>query len=159
MRCGSLGKIRVDQAHCNYHLSRWLESNYWVLHFRDAGRATRGGQGRQGAFHSLFESGGLPIPDIVASRDGVLMIVEIDDHIDNAQPSLVRYADAADQIIDGAHALLRGIEFDEIATAFCFTGALGGTRALEKRVAPIMSSANRWFAFEGPGRVITLGPA
>ncbi|WP_200970476.1 hypothetical protein, partial [Klebsiella pneumoniae] len=86
-----MAEIIVDQSHCNYHLCLWFENQGGIILFRDAGRVTRGGKGTQRKLLHLFESKGLPIPDVVAILDGTLYLVEIDSLTSKAISSLGIY--------------------------------------------------------------------
>lgn len=128
MRFASLAPIRVDQSHCNYHLARWLRDQQWRVLFTDPGRVSRGGSGTQGACLRIFEEQALPIPDIVASRDGTLLIIEIDSNYARVAKSLSTYKE---------HKRLLGEKLTEqlapqesvifLWTAFCRTGVYAGS--------------------------------
>lgn len=122
MRSDSLASIRVDQSHCNYYLAQHLVAAGWSIHFIDPGRSSRGGTGNQGKCLNLWECNGLPIPDIAASKDGTLLLVEIDRRIPQALPSLTRYRQASSLIISATNEILAVNALEELQLAFCKTG-------------------------------------
>ena len=86
-----MDEIRIDQSHCNYHLRKTLTDQGWDVLFADGGRVSRGGAGSQGSMLRLFEENRLPIPDIVAIRQSLVLVVEVDDVIAKAEASLRAY--------------------------------------------------------------------
>ena len=71
-------KVKVDQSHCNYRLSLNLSELGWKVIFRDPGRVSRGISGNQETVLGVFERNSLPIPDIVATMDSSLLLIEVD---------------------------------------------------------------------------------
>lgn len=105
MRSYFLAKIRIDQSHCNHHLAKFLSANGWAIHFKDAGRVSRGGAGLQGAMLQLFEENSLPIPDLVAVKESSLMFVEIDSAYSKVKRSLQIYRKNQDFLLDRCNAI------------------------------------------------------
>lgn len=113
-------KIRVDQSHCNYHLSLHLGENGWQILFRDPGRVSRGFSGSQEVLLGLFERNGLPIPDVVCLKEGDLLLIEVDKSIRNNIASMVSYHQSEALIL---HELsLAGYECNQLVIGFCKVG-------------------------------------
>lgn len=91
--------IRVDQSHCNYRLSLHLSGAGWEVLFRDPGRVSRGSSGTQQILLSIFEKNAWPIPDIVAIKEGKLLLVEIDYRLQATEGSIERYRLFKDQLL------------------------------------------------------------
>lgn len=117
-----MDNLRIDQSHCNYYLTRWIELQGGVILFKDAGRVTRGGMGNQGRLLNIFESNGLPIPDIVALLYDDLFIIEIDTNIKKASKSLIKYETFKPLLDRKISSEINGINFKRLNLAFCFTG-------------------------------------
>lgn len=118
-------KIRVDQSHCNFHLSRWLLENGWLVIFTDAGRVSRGGIGHQGECLKVFEEEALPIPDIIAYKKQSILIFEIDSNINKANRSLIRYKENGRLILKRLKYIIYTESYElEMKTAFCRTGII-----------------------------------
>lgn len=147
----SLALIRLDQSHCNYHLSRYLTLHGYQVLFADAGRATRGGSGSQGASLQVFESTGLPIPDLVASGGEALLLIEIDSHLGRALPSLNRYRASATLLLHHFAAIsfagLTHLELGFCRTGLQRTGAAGAPSSA-------FGALRRYYYFDGPGHVV-----
>ncbi len=146
--------IRVDQAHCNYHLALSFEAQHETILYRDAGRATRGGTGLKGEVHNLFVQRGWPIPDIVSlSATGTVSIIEIDSPFSQAAPSLRTYDLNRVAMLAAFRDVLRTQLPDAEPTAvqlgFCRMGKAGPTaiRQLEA-LAGQNPHVDRWYAFE-----------
>lgn len=116
-----MANIRVDQSHCNHHLSVMLASQGWQILFRDSGRVTRGGTGTQGVCLKIFEQSGLPIPDIIAVRGRSLLLLEVDSSLVKAAPSLQTYKRSAEYLIGRFRAMPECEEIDTVLTGFCRT--------------------------------------
>jgi hypothetical protein len=118
-------EIRVDQSHCNYHLSRVLKETDWEILFSDAGRVSRGGRGSQGIVLAIFEEAGLPIPDIVAVLGQSLLLIEIDSAIRKAERSLRTYRHQQKFIIDAINKRFgHALQVRDMYLGFCRTGIL-----------------------------------
>lgn len=115
-------KIRIDQSHCNYYVTKWLESHDGLILFSDAGRVSRGGSGSQGILLNIFESHKLPIPDIVALLKETLILIEIDKSTKKAETSFVRYKEAKNIILSKISLYQNNRSIKEIKMAFCYTG-------------------------------------
>lgn len=152
--------IRIDQAHCNYHLVQHLLSEGGKVVYTDAGRTTRGGVGLRGEILDVFEQHGWPIPDIVSIQpDGILHIVEIDSSFSKAAPSLLHYEQNRSALMTIFNRLLRDARMPDVtrvSLVFCRTNAASDAalrnlhnRALEN------PHVDRWYAFsEARGPVL-----
>ncbi len=118
-----MARLRLDQSHCNYHVARHLADEGWTILFTDAGRASRGGSGTQGAVLRVFEEAGWPIPDIVAFLDETLLLIEIDSTLLRAGPSLVTYKEQAKPILEAFKRHLPDVAVERMELGFGRTGA------------------------------------
>jgi hypothetical protein len=116
-----LAEIRVDQSHCNHHLSEILGARGWQILFRDSGRVTRGGTGTQGICLNIFEQSGLPIPDIIAVQGPLLLLLEVDSSVLKATLSLQTYKRRAEYLIGRFRAIPELEGLDTLLTGFCRT--------------------------------------
>lgn len=123
-RFGFLAEIRIDQSHCNYHLANSLRDQGFEILFVDAGRATRGGTGSQGASLRVFEGNGLPIPDIVAINPEMLLFVEIDLALSRAISSFGRYRVAEKCVLQQFSCFAVGGRIPRLTLGFCQTGVV-----------------------------------
>jgi len=92
-------KIRIDQSHCNYVLSKILEERNWRVLFRDPGRVSRGASGTQEVVLGVFERSGLPIPDIAATKGENLLLIEVDKSAKKNESSFLSYRNNARRIL------------------------------------------------------------
>lgn len=114
-------KVRIDQSHCNYQLSNWLASNGWTVLFRDPGRVSRGTSGTQAIVLGVFERTGLPIPDIAATKDGILLLVEVDKSAKNNSGSFLSYRTNHQLILNELNNV-GGIKAKSLSVGFCKVG-------------------------------------
>lgn len=147
-----MAKIRVDQSHCNYHLSQFLQSQDWHVLFTDPGRTSRGGSGSQGNLLRVFESNGFPIPDIVALDPDFerYLIVEIGGRLESDIKSFDRFDENEVRIRLEAAERLNGytrIAESQPVLAFCKTGRRkpSGLKMEERRLAK--QSVVDWMIF------------
>ncbi len=124
-------KIRIDQSHCNYVLSKALAALEWEVLFRDPGRATRGASGNQAAILGVFERHGLPLPDIAALKDGKLLLIEVDHSAQSNQASFQAYRTHEQLILREVSSVL-GLDppCAILLVGFCRIGAQKGLTGL-----------------------------
>lgn len=159
MRCAFLANIKVDQSHCNFHLSSWLSRHHWGILFTDAGRVSRGGTGSQGVCLKIFEEEALPIPDIVAYKREKLIFIEIDSNFRKAKQSFEKY-DAQKSLI--ITRFTSDLSLTLISTSlhlgFCRTGIIQDSiKYLEKETATNVN-IDFWVYFEAPRVPILYWP-
>lgn len=153
-------KIRVDQAHCNYHLARHLQNLGFEILYTDAGRTSRGGTGIRGAILNVFEARSWPIPDIVAlNGDGDLLVIEIDNPFAKAAPSLLRYHAHRSDLQVAVREILTALDKQaakRVRLGYCRMG-LANSSALEglRRLAHTQPHIDDWYAFTAPGTAVS----
>lgn len=151
-----MAKIRVDQPHCNYYFSAKLAELGWALLFTDSGAVSRGGTGYQGPTLRVFESTGLPIPDVVATKDRMVLVVEIDSNVRVALPSIEAYLGSSRTIIDGI-ARLTGTASDTLVVGFCKTGITRSPQAYVDKASCLSPQVDVWAVFDAPRSPVLLG--
>lgn len=142
-----MAEIIVDQSHCNYHLCLWFENQGGIILFRDAGRVTRGGKGTQRKLLHLFESKGLPIPDVVAILDGTLYLVEIDSLTFKAISSLGIYINNNMLILNYVNEMIKCPFISKMKVAFCKTGVTDLSR---RSYLQVMEHGFDYIYFDAP---------
>lgn len=122
-------RIRVDQSHCNFQLSSFLQREGWAVLFRDPGRVSRGIAGDQATILGVFERRGWPIPDIAAVKAGTLLLIEVDHGLTKALPSLLTYRVIERQLLTDMNTAFSGnYPISQLILAFC---KIGQTTALD----------------------------
>lgn len=142
-----MAEIRIDQSHCNSYLCEMLSLQKWEILFKDPGRASRGGSGSQGDALRIFESSGLPIPDIVGIRGSCLLLIEIDSIYSKAEGSLKTYRDNESFILNQFHSLSPSRELSELALGFCRTNATKKPHEFFTKLEEQVSDIDLWVAF------------
>lgn len=99
----------------------------------------------------MYEANGLPIPDLVATRDGTLLVVEIDRRIVDAIASLRTYrASGALLLRESNRALDQPDESSVLITGFCRTGTLSEPEEFFRNSSATYPEVGLWVAFTGP---------
>ncbi|MEM9945824.1 MAG: hypothetical protein AAF810_07145 [Cyanobacteria bacterium P01_D01_bin.36] len=146
-----MANIKVDQSHCNFHLSNWLSRHHWDILFTDAGRVSRGGTGSQGSCLKIFEEESLPIPDIVAYKGEKLIFIEIDSNFGKAKPSLEKYDTQKSLIIKRFISdLSLALSNTSLYLGFCRTGIVQDSRKYLEKETVANGSIDFWIYFEAP---------
>jgi hypothetical protein len=96
----------------------------WRIIFFDPGRASRGGEGDQGAAYRVFERDGFRIPDVVGAKDGRLLLVEIDSTYPKTAPSLESYRSRREALLSAITAAAPLPAVGELEIGFCRTGTV-----------------------------------
>lgn len=150
-----MAEIRIDQSHCNHHLALHLVEHGWNILFTDAGRVSRGGGGSQGKVLSVFEAGGLPIPDIVAVSGATAQIVEVDSSPRLAGPSFQKYLMEEGRILRSLSGIIGG-PLSELELAFCWTGTIERNVKHADAWFGDLPFVSKWYSFPYPRTVRTF---
>lgn len=120
--------------------------------FSDAGRVSRGGVGTQGKFLKIFEKNGFPIPDLVAVRDGQILVIEIDSSLAKVCKSLRTYRRVSAPILTEVNRFaLTDKPISKLLTGFCRMGLTRDIGPFLKRHFDNPCDIDVLIAFDMPG--------
>ena len=132
--------IKLDQSHCNFAFSAQLRLSGWSVLFRDPGRSSRGLSAQEGVL-GVFERNGWPIPDILAVRNGIVLLVEVDHRYELCTASMLTYRGKSMAMIAELNSLRQNeTPLCKLQLCFCKIGRIRNPQALLDQILELAAA-------------------